>query len=106
MILKKLREVLGISSHTDYKQLIAQGAIILDVRSKGEYQSGHIKGSINIPVDQLATELHRLRDKQAPILTCCASGMRSGTACSILKAHGYGNVHNAGSWVRLLQVNK
>jgi phage shock protein E len=101
MILKKLKEVFGIGSQTDYRQLVKQGAIILDVRSKGEYESGHINGSLNIPIDRLATQLHRLRDKQATIIACCASGMRSGTACSILKAHGYNKVYNAGSWTRL-----
>ena len=45
----------------DFSELIKQGAIVLDVRSKGEYQGGHIKGSINIPVDVLSSNLGKLK---------------------------------------------
>ncbi|MES2478392.1 MAG: rhodanese-like domain-containing protein [Bacteroidota bacterium] len=81
--------------------LAKQGAIILDVRSKGEYASGHIKGSINISVDQLGKNLSQLKDKNKPIITCCASGMRSASAKSLLKSNGYTNVHNGGGWSNL-----
>ncbi|WP_313500586.1 rhodanese-like domain-containing protein [Kaistella carnis] len=83
---------------TDYKKLVNKGAIILDVRSKGEYSSGHIKGSINIPVDQLQNNLSKLKDKNKTIITCCASGMRSGSAKTILLNNGYTDVHNGGGW--------
>ena len=83
---------------TDYADLIKRGAIILDVRSKAEYDGGHIKNSINIPVDQLASNLLRLKDKNKPVITCCASGMRSGTAKTILVNNGYTDVHNGGGW--------
>jgi phage shock protein E len=73
----------------------------LDVRSKGEYAGGHIKGSMNIPVDQLSGNLSKLNDKNKPIITCCASGMRSASAKSILKSNGYTEVHNGGSWYSL-----
>ncbi|MBK9249938.1 MAG: rhodanese-like domain-containing protein [Ignavibacteria bacterium] len=82
----------------DLNELAKQGAVILDVRSKGEYASGHIKNSINIPVDQLSNNLSKFKDKDAPIITCCASGMRSASAKGILKSNGYTNVHNGGSW--------
>lgn len=85
----------------DYKSLVHEGAIILDVRSKGEYASGHIKGSINISVDQLSTNLAKLKDKNATIITCCASGMRSASAKGILQSKGYTNVHNGGGWTSL-----
>ena len=86
---------------TDYAQLVKEGAIILDVRSKGEYASGHIKGSINISVDQLVSTLHKLKDKNKPIITCCASGMRSASAKNILKSNGFTNVYNGGGWSSL-----
>jgi rhodanese-related sulfurtransferase len=85
---------------TDYAELVKQGAIILDVRSNGEYQSGHVKGSINIPVDSLPNNLSKLK-KDKPIITCCASGMRSASAKSILKSNGFTEVHNGGSWISL-----
>ena len=83
------------------KELIDQGAIIIDVRSKGEYAGGHIKESINIPLDQLKNNLHKLKDKNKHIITCCASGMRSGSAKSILKANGFTSVYNGGGWYSL-----
>jgi len=95
-----IKNLLGIDK-TDYEQMVKDGAIILDVRTKGEYASGHIKGSINIPVDQLAGNLHKLKDKTTPVITCCASGMRSASAKSILTSNGFTTVHNGGGWMSL-----
>ncbi|MBL7833930.1 MAG: rhodanese-like domain-containing protein [Cyclobacteriaceae bacterium] len=95
-----IKRMLGIKS-VDYAQLVKAGAIIVDVRSKGEYSGGHIKGSINIPLDQLKNNLSRLPDKQKTIITCCASGMRSGMAKTILTGHGYQSVFNGGGWISL-----
>ncbi len=81
----------------DMGELIHQGATILDVRSKGEFQSGHAKGSINIPLQQLGNSLNKL-DPSKPVITCCASGMRSGSAASLLRSNGFKTVHNGGSW--------
>lgn len=99
-MLDALKKMLGMTT-VDYAALVKQGAIILDVRSKGEYAGGHVKGSINIPVDQLKNNLGRFPDKSKAIITCCASGMRSGSAKSILESSGYENVHNGGSWASL-----
>lgn len=95
-----IKRMLGIKS-VDYAQLVKAGAIIVDVRSKGEYSGGHIKGSINIPLDQLKNNLSRLPDKQKAIITCCASGMRSGMAKTILTGNGYQSVFNGGGWISL-----
>ncbi len=97
-MLTTLKNLLGFGPKVDYKELVKSGAIILDVRSKGEYQSGHIKGSMNIPVDNLGNQLSKLKDKNTPIITCCASGMRSSVAKSVLKSNGYAQVYNGGSW--------
>jgi phage shock protein E len=86
---------------TNYADLLKKGAIIVDVRSKGEYAGGHIKNSINIPVEQLLSNLSRLKDKNKTIVTCCASGMRSGSAKTILLKNGYTDVHNGGGWASL-----
>ena len=96
-----LRDLFGFGPKVEFAELIAQGAIILDVRSKGEYAGGHIKGSINIPVDQLRQNIHKLKNKNKPVITCCASGSRSAMAKSILKSNGYSEVHNGGAWNRL-----
>ncbi|MFQ3213326.1 MAG: phage shock protein E [Marivirga sp.] len=94
------KDLLGITS-VDYKILVAEGAIIVDVRSPGEYAGGHIKKSINIPLDKLENQLGKLKDKNQAIITCCASGMRSGSAKGLLKSKGYGNVVNGGGWSSL-----
>ncbi|MDP4201279.1 MAG: rhodanese-like domain-containing protein [Bacteroidota bacterium] len=100
-MLETLKKLFGISPKADFKELVSQGAIILDVRSKGEFASGHIQGSINIPVDQLSGNLNKFKDKNRTIITCCASGMRSASAKGILLSRGYTSVHNGGSWYSL-----
>jgi phage shock protein E len=93
-----LRKLFGLGPAIDYAQLVKEGAIIFDVRSKGEFDSGHINGSINIPVDQLSNNLSKLKDKNKTIITCCASGMRSAVAKNTLKSKGYAEVFNGGGW--------
>ena len=95
-----LKKLLGIGPATNYKELVQNGAAIIDVRSKGEYQAGHIKNSINIPLDSLQNQLSKIR-KDKPVITCCASGMRSASAKSMLKAAGYPEVSNGGGWMSL-----
>ena len=94
-------KLFGFGSSVDYKALVENGAIILDVRSKGEYAQGHVEGSINVPVEVLHNHLNRFKDKNKTIITCCASGMRSGSAKRMLISQGYTNVHNGGSWYKL-----
>ncbi len=99
--MEAIKNLLGIGPKTDYSELIKQGAVVLDVRSREEFAGGHIKNAINIPVDQLSNNLSKLKDKNKCIVCCCASGMRSGTAKRILEAKGYRAVYNAGNWYSL-----
>jgi phage shock protein E len=85
---------------TDYKALIQQGAVIVDVRSENEFKSGHIKGAINIPLNTIQNKVRDLKKKGKPVITCCASGMRSGSAVAILKREGV-EVYNGGGWTSL-----
>lgn len=77
--------------------MIAKGAIILDVRTVREFEQGHIKGSVNIPLSHLHSGNIPL-DTRAVIITCCSHGLRSVKALSILKERGYKHVHNGGAW--------
>ncbi|GAA4747553.1 rhodanese-like domain-containing protein [Flavisolibacter ginsenosidimutans] len=79
------------------KELAQQGAQIVDVRTREEFRGGHLQGAVNIPLDELSSKLSSL-DKSKPVITCCASGMRSATAKSMLKSKGFTNVHNGGGW--------
>lgn len=81
-------------------ELRKRGALILDVRSVGEFSQGHAKGARNIPLPLLKDRLGDL-DRKKPILACCASGARSGSACRILLKAGFQDVHNVGSWTAL-----
>ena len=84
----------------DFSELMKQGAQIIDVRSPGEFSGGHIKGSVNIPLQSLQSSMGKIK-KDKPVITCCASGMRSASAKSILQTKGYQNVHNGGGWSSL-----
>ena len=80
-------------------QFIEDGAVVIDVRTPAEYHGGHLNSSKNIPLDRLPASLGKL-DKNKPVITCCASGMRSGSAARILKAEGF-EVLNGGGWMSL-----
>jgi rhodanese-related sulfurtransferase len=104
-VIQLLKNIFGIGPKVDLGELVAKGAIILDVRTKGEYQGGHVKGSINIPLNVLNGNLSKLK-KDKPVITCCASGMRSASAKGILKSNGFAEVHNGGSWMNLRRFEK
>ena len=104
-MIDRIKKMFGGAPSVDLREVISKGAAIIDVRTKGEYQSGHLKNSVNIPLDQLASKMSKL-DKSKPIITCCASGMRSGSAKSILKSNGFTDVHNGGSWSSLRRYEK
>jgi phage shock protein E len=105
-MIDKLKNMMGIGAIVDYGQLIKEGAIILDVRSRSEYASGHVNGSINIPLDKFEDVLTKIKNKDQVIITCCASGMRSSSAKRILEKEGYTKVYNGGSWLDLDKYSK
>jgi len=94
-----LSKLFGSAPKADFKELIKRGAVIVDVRTPGEFAGGHIRNSVNIPLQLLQNSLSKLK-KDKPVITCCASGMRSASAKSILKAKGY-DAHNGGGWISL-----
>ncbi len=105
-MLKQLKNLLGMGPKTDFAQLMKEGGQIIDVRTKEEYASGHIRGSVNIPLQNLGGHLSKIK-KDKPVITCCVSGMRSASAKSLLKSSGFANVHNGGGWQSLQnQVSK
>ncbi len=99
-MLDSIKQLLGIGPQVDYARLIKEGAVIIDVRTRAEYQSGHIPNSQNIPLNNLSNHYSKLK-KEVPIITCCASGMRSAQAVNILKSNGYAEVYNGGGWSSL-----
>ncbi len=99
-MIQLIKNIFGIGPKTDYKELVQSGAQIIDVRTKQEFQGGHIKGSVNIPLQNLSNNLSKIK-KDKPVITCCASGMRSASARSILKSKGFSEVYNGGGWMSL-----
>lgn len=73
-----------------------QKAYIVDVRTPGEFRQGKVRGSVNIPLNNIANADNKLKGR-SPIVLCCASGSRSGQAARILRSKGF-DAHNGGSW--------
>jgi phage shock protein E len=94
-----LKKLFSSEKNTSLTELLAEGALVVDVRTPGEFAGGHVKGAINIPLDRLASSLSKLSDRDKPLVTCCASGMRSASAAAVLKRAGYARVVNGGSWL-------
>lgn len=79
------------------KTLVKQGAFLLDVRTTGEFQGGHIDGATNIPVQELEQKLSALpQKKDTPIVVYCHSGRRSASAKQLLEKAGYTKVNDLG----------
>lgn len=80
------------------KGLDMSDPIVIDVRSEGEYASGYVQGSINLPLDRFTEGIAQVApDKSAPLILYCVSGARSGAACAWLQKEGYTQVSNGGS---------
>jgi len=88
------------------KEALKNGAVIIDVRTPHEFDRGKIPGSINIPVDRMSISIERIKAINKPVIVCCSSGMRSGSAKQILNKAGIQNVLNGGSWENVLKVYK
>jgi rhodanese-related sulfurtransferase len=95
----------GQISANDAQALLKNGALIVDVRTPGEYNSGHLANAINIPLDEIEETLPRhVKDRSEALLLHCQSGMRSGIARKKLKALGYTRACNLGSYQRAAQI--
>ena len=87
----------GNSNNGDLATLVNDGAFLVDVRTPGEFAEGNVKGSVNIPLDQVQNQLAKFKAKEN-IVVFCRSGNRSGQAKSILEQNGFSNVTNGGTW--------
>lgn len=82
------------------QEYISKGAVIIDVRSPGEFAGGHIKGSKNIPLGEISNKINEIIKLKKPVITCCASGIRSSQAATVLKQNGIETI-NGGGWQSL-----
>lgn len=77
------------------KELMAGGAVLVDVRTSGEYSSGHIEKAINVPLDRISG-ISKKVGKDKDVIVYCQSGSRSSAAKRELKSMGYSKVYNLG----------
>ena len=96
MLLKRRGDVSG----ADARRMVQEGARLLDVRTPGEFASGHLDGALNIPVEDLGGKLKAVGPKDKPVIVYCASGSRSAMAASLLKRSGWATVKNLGAMSR------
>jgi phage shock protein E len=88
-----LQSLFGGAQTSDLKNIMEQGAFLVDVRTPAEFAQEHVKGSVNIPLDNIPTHLAKLKNKKN-IVVFCRSGNRSGQAKTILEQNGFANVVN------------
>ena len=92
----------GGSAKQDLSGIIKEGAFLVDVRSSGEFAQGHVKGSVNIPLDRIPSQLAKLKNRKN-IIVFCRSGNRSSQAKLFLEQNGFANVINGGTWENVKQ---
>nr|BDT30563.1 rhodanese-like domain-containing protein [Myxococcus sp. MH1] len=74
------------------RQLVADGAVLLDVRTPQEFQQGHPEAARNIPVQELPQRVKEVGPPGTPVVVYCAAGGRSAVATQILRANGFPDV--------------
>ncbi len=93
------------SSNKEAQSMVAEGAKIVDVRTPGEFATGHFPGAINIPLDSLGNRMREFgKDLASPIVVYCASGGRSGGAKRMLESAGFTNVVNGGGISNMMRL--
>ncbi|MEY4702366.1 MAG: hypothetical protein RIR96_263 [Bacteroidota bacterium] len=99
------QKLFGNAPSQDLSKLIEEGAMLVDVRSAGEFAEGSVPGAVNIPVEAIASNINRFKNKNH-IIVFCRSGNRSGMAKTILQQKGITAVTNGGTWKDVLSFVK
>ena len=99
------QNLFGGGQTADLKNLIEQGAFLVDVREPDEFAGGTAKGAVNIPLGSVATKINKFKGKEN-IVVFCRSGNRSGQAKIILEQNGFKNFVNGGTWEDVNQFVK
>lgn len=97
-----LRSLFGGRDMEPIKQAIANGAVVVDVRTPGEFAGGHYPKAQNVPLNLLGNKIDSLKKGNKTIIVCCASGGRSAQAKAMLERSGVKNVLDAGGWTNLM----
>jgi rhodanese-related sulfurtransferase len=95
----------GKVSAKDAREYLRTGAVVIDVRSAGEFTAGHLTKTINIPLSEIETVIARkVKDKNQVLLLHGKSGARSREARRKLNALGYRHSFNMGSYGRAAEI--
>jgi rhodanese-related sulfurtransferase len=95
-VFKRMGQVAGPQA----RELVKNGAKLVDVRTAGEFATVHLPGALNVPLNELAAKAATLGPRDKPVILYCASGTRSAMARSVLKGQGFTQVFNLGSMSR------
>ena len=99
-----IKKLFGIED-VDIVPILKAGAVILDVRTSQEFKRGHVRGAVNIPLQNISGRMMKIKKFKKPIITCCASGSRSRVAARQLKAAGL-EAYNGGAWTKVSNLLK
>lgn len=102
-MLKFLKSLFVANRSTALQEAINKGAIIIDVRTPAEYDQGHVKGSKNIPLNEIKLKTSFIKKWNKPVITVCRSGSRSLMAKNILTTAGV-EAYNGGAWTKLQNI--
>ncbi len=86
----------GNTNGLEARRLVAEGALLLDVRSVGEFEAGHLDGALHVPLHELEARVRELGAPERPIVVYCQSGVRSAQALRTLTRRGFQRVYNLG----------
>ena len=78
--------------------------VIVDVRNAWEYDEGHVKNAVNIPLTEIPARIDEFKKLNRPVILYCRSGSRSGAAVNILQQAGITNVYDGGSIFDLQKI--
>lgn len=92
--------LMGSTKKDKIQEMLQNGAVVIDVRTRAEFQGGHVAGSTNIPLQEIENNVDKLKALKKPLVLCCASGARSGQASNLLKSKGF-DCENGGGWTRV-----
>jgi phage shock protein E len=99
-----LRRAIKIPVRTA-RELLDQGALLVDVRTEPEFERAHLPSAVNLPLTEIAIDLpKRIPDRNQPILLHCQVGMRSGIARKKLRALGYKKAFSIGGYERAARI--
>lgn len=87
----------GGNSGASIEEYLNEGAVVIDVRTVGEFSEGHVKGSKNIVLNNIPAKIAEIKAMNKKVIAVCRSGARSGQATSFMSQQGI-DVINGGPW--------